>query len=235
MAHCSNCSAPLPPHSIVCNYCGSRNDTDLKGIHHYTTHETDSGRTCPRCNVSLTTINLKTGGKYLIERCDECLGLFFDPGELEALLDTTVSNVFEINRVRLDRINSAMSAREYAATYIKCPVCATMMNRTNFGAKSGVIVDRCKEHGVWLDGGELRHLFEWMKAGGKLLHQERVEEEKKMKEREQDLERRKQSADMTVGGSYPGDYDPSIFGRTAGNGVLGIVDVVATVVRFFMK
>lgn len=235
MAHCSNCSAPLPPNSITCEYCGGRNDTDLKGIHHFTTNETDSGRVCPRCSVSLKTINLKADGKFFIERCDECFGLFFDPGELEALLDTTVTNVFEINRVRLDNINSALGTRDFTVTYIKCPVCATMMNRTNFGAKSGVIVDRCKEHGVWLDGGELRHLCEWVKAGGKLLHQQRLEEERRAKEKEQDVERRMRSMDHVRGGSYPADYDTSIFGRTSGNDVLDVIDVVATVVRFFTR
>jgi Zn-finger nucleic acid-binding protein len=64
------------------------------------------------------------------------------------------------------------------------------MHRVNFGAKSGVIVDRCKEHGVWLDGGELRQLFEWMKLGGQLLEQERQERQQKeaeQREKEQRL------------------------------------------------
>ncbi|MBT1073462.1 zf-TFIIB domain-containing protein [Pelotalea chapellei] len=234
MAHCSSCSAPLPPNSIICEYCGSRNDTDLAGIHYYTTHKTDSGRTCPRCSVSLRTINLKADGKFLIERCDQCCGLFFDPGELEALLDSTVSNVFEINRVRLDSINKVLGTGDYAITYIKCPVCCTLMNRMNFGAKSGVIVDRCKDHGVWLDGGELRHLFEWMKAGGKLLHQEKLEEEKKRQEKERDLELRKKSMDSATG-RCPAEDDSSIFGGTSGSDTLNIVDVVATVVRFFTR
>lgn len=98
MANCSNCSAPLPSGSIRCEYCGSRNDIDLKGINYYTTNEPESERICPRCNVRLKTIDLKVEGKFLVERCDECLGLFFDPGELEALLQATVTNVFAIDR-----------------------------------------------------------------------------------------------------------------------------------------
>ncbi len=199
MANCSNCSAPLPQNSIRCDFCGSRNDVDLKGVHYYTTHETDSARTCPRCNIPLKTIDLKLDGKFLIERCDECLGLFFDPGELEALLEATVTNVFVIDRSRLGNITIAPN--DYGVSYVKCPVCAKIMNRVNFGAKSGVIVDRCKEHGVWLDGGELRHLMEWMKAGGKLLDQERQEERKKA-EAEQERERRDKITQMP-GGRYP--------------------------------
>lgn len=178
MANCCNCSAPLPPNSVLCAYCGSRNDIDLKAVHYHTTHESESERICPRCGIRLETIDLNIEGKFLIERCGQCLGLFFDLGELEAVLQATVTNVFTINKSQLDSL-ATMSTQEYGISYIKCPVCAKLMNRVNFGAKSGVIVDRCREHGVWLDGGELRHLFEWTKAGGKLFDQERQEQLKK--------------------------------------------------------
>ncbi len=226
MANCTNCSAPLPPNSIVCEYCGSRNDIDLKGVNYFTTHVSESERICPRCGIRLETIDLKIDGRFLIERCAQCLGLFFDPGELEALLQATVSNVFAINRSQLDSINANMRASEYGITYIKCPVCAKLMNRVNFGAKSGVIVNRCREHGVWLDGGDLRHLFEWMKAGGKLLDQERQEQ---IKKEEAELEKsRYKSPD--VGGysfdEYGGalrDEDPDLF------------QMVVRAIRFFTR
>ena len=189
MARCSNCNGPLPPGSMLCGYCGNRTDVDLKGIHYYTTHENDAPRSCPRCSVDLKSIDLKINGTFLIDRCDECLGLFFDPGELEALLEATVSNVFAIDRSGLDAINADRSPDRFAISYIKCPVCTKLMNRVNFGVKSGVIVDRCKEHGVWLDGGELRQLFEWMKLGGKLLEQERQEQTRKEELKQLERER----------------------------------------------
>jgi len=106
------------------------------------------------------------------------MGLFFDPSELEALLDSSVTNVFQIDRVGLDNINLHRQPDQYPVSYIKCPVCSELMNRVNFGTRSGVIIDRCRNHGVWLDGGELNHLMKWMKMGGKLLHQEREEQVK---------------------------------------------------------
>ena len=159
MARCSNCNAPLPDGSLLCAYCGGRNDIDLKGINYYTTHEDDSPRTCPRCDLRLKTLDLKLNGRFLIDRCEQCLGLFFDPGELEALLEATVNNVFLIDRNGLDGINLKRQPDQYPIAYIKCPVCSQLMNRVNFGVRSGVIIDRCKAHGVWLDGGELRHLM----------------------------------------------------------------------------
>jgi Zn-finger nucleic acid-binding protein len=229
VANCSNCSAPLPSNSIICDYCKTRNDTDLKGVHHYTTHEIESARTCPRCNINLRTIDLKVNGKFLIERCDQCLGLFFDPAELEALLEATVTNVFDINRSRLDDINNRMSPSNYSVSYIKCPVCSQIMNRVNFGTKSGVIVDRCRDHGVWLDGGELRHLFEWMKAGGKLLGQEREEQLRKESEREKEREQRKTQAEWTT--SDTSGFD--LYGTTLKNSDPDLFQLVIKAVRWF--
>ncbi|MFZ4856041.1 MAG: zf-TFIIB domain-containing protein [Desulfuromonadaceae bacterium] len=234
MANCTNCSAPLPPDSIQCTYCGSRNDTDLAGVHYFTTHELESERTCPRCAVSLQTIDLNINGRFLIERCDRCLGLFFDPNELEAVLEATVTNVFSIDRRQLDSIN-ALKKSDYGVSYIKCPVCSTIMNRVNFGLKSGVIVDRCREHGVWLDGGELKHLFEWMKAGGKLLQQERAEEQRRIETRELEREKRKQQAPSSSDGTSSGDISFDLFGGTLKNSDPDLFDIVIKAVRLFTK
>ena len=234
MANCTNCSAPLPPDSIQCTYCGSRNDTDLAGVHYFTTHELESERICPRCTVPLLTIDLNINGRFLIERCDQCLGLFFDPNELEAVLEATVANVFSIDRKQLDSIN-ALKRSDFSVCYIKCPVCSSIMNRVNFGVKSGVIVDRCREHGVWLDGGELRHLFEWMKAGGKLLQQERAEEQRKIETRELEREKRKLQAQASTGGSSSYELSFDLFGGALRKSDPDLFDIVVKAVRFFVK
>lgn len=228
MARCSNCNAPLPPGSLLCGYCGNRTDIDLKGIHYYTTHENDTPRICPRCNVKLKTLDLKLHGRFLIDRCETCLGIFFDPGELEALLEATVTNVAGIDRAGLEAINEKREPNQYPISYIKCPVCSQLMNRVNFGAKSGVIVDRCKEHGVWLDGGELRQLFEWMKLGGQLLELERQEQQRKeveQREKEQRLKLNGYDEESSAFGSFSDPLrrsDPELF------------DIIFKAIRFLL-
>ncbi len=167
----------MPVHTTICDYCNSRNDVDLTGIHEYTVTKPESERICPSCTIPLQTINIAGEGKYYIERCDRCMGLFFDPGELDALMNESVTNVFHIDYKGLDKIIKDHSSQYGRVRYMKCPVCTTIMNRVNFGKKSGVIIGRCKGHGIWLDGGQLKRLMEWRKAGGKLLHEKRVEEE----------------------------------------------------------
>lgn len=191
MSNCINCGAALPANSLVCPYCKTRNDVDLRGLYQHHVAEAESERICPRCDIHLQTIDLKLEDKFLIERCTDCLGLFFDPNELETLLDKSVSKVFQVDFKQLENINKLRRTQDYPVTYIKCPLCRKLMQRSNFGTQSGVIVDKCKEHGIWLDGGELKQLMDWIKAGGQILHQQnqleierkkRLEAERKLRE-----------------------------------------------------
>lgn len=177
MKRCHSCSAPLLANTNLCRYCGTRNDVDLHGKHHFVTIDCESERNCPHCAVALHTIglNLDDGlGEFMIERCEHCFGLFFDPGEVERLLKSSVSNVFNINQALLHNINSERyQAHSKKVKYIKCPVCDAFMRRINYGHRSGVVIDRCNAHGIWLDNGEITHLMEWKKAGGLLLHEQK--------------------------------------------------------------
>lgn len=175
MAMCSHCSAPLPANTLLCKYCGTRNDIDLRTAP-FTVEKPATERICPNCDTALQTVLIKFAEPFSIERCNTCHGLFFDPGEVEALLESSVSNVFDINAQLIDNINSDRYRKSQPIRYVKCPVCRVLMNRVNFGQRSGVVVDRCISHGVWLDSGELVHLMEWKKAGGQLLQQKAAQQ-----------------------------------------------------------
>jgi len=41
-----------------------------------------------------------------------------------------------------------------------------MMNRKNFAVISGVIIDLCKDHGIWFDYGELEIIMNFIARGG---------------------------------------------------------------------
>ncbi|MBT3813612.1 MAG: hypothetical protein HOE45_00055 [Gammaproteobacteria bacterium] len=170
MARCQSCSAPLLANTNRCQYCGVRNDVDLQAKHDVLEHTKTSDRLCPHCVKPLQTIQLQLDGQLAIDRCADCFGLFFDLGELEILLNHSVSDVQSINLTHLDNINADRYRSKQIVKYVKCPVCLEFMRRTNFAQKSGVIVDSCRLHGFWLDSGEVTHLLEWKKAGGQLLH-----------------------------------------------------------------
>jgi Zn-finger nucleic acid-binding protein len=70
--------------------------------------------------------------------------------------------------------------------YLRCPSCRQLMNRTNFGKRSGVIVDVCKPHGIWFDRDELSAVVAFVKRGG-LLEAKKLQ----LEEMERELARKK--------------------------------------------
>jgi Zn-finger nucleic acid-binding protein len=40
------------------------------------------------------------------------------------------------------------------------------MNRNNFARSSGVVIDTCKQHGIWFDAEELPRIVEFIRKGG---------------------------------------------------------------------
>ena len=48
---------------------------------------------------------------------------------------------------------------------LTCPVCAGPLKRHVFSFDSGVVVDRCRNHGLWLDDGELASLLDYLSKG----------------------------------------------------------------------
>jgi len=166
---CSACGAALPATSLICSFCGTRNAVDLSGLSASTERAPATPRSCPRCGTVTESVNVGRRQRFFIEQCARCHGLFFDLNELQALLDDTVAPTYEINLPLLSALQKESPAATRDVTYVSCPVCGKMMNRVNFGRRSGVVVDCCRNHGVWLDGGELRRLMEWKKAGGQVL------------------------------------------------------------------
>jgi Zn-finger nucleic acid-binding protein len=92
--------------------------------------------------------------------------------------------VWEVDTPLLNRLAENPRSGPGRLRYLPCPACGTMMNRSLFGRRSGVIVDRCRSHGTWLEAGELRQLLEWTRAGGALRHQEQEAEARLAEERQ---------------------------------------------------
>lgn len=172
MAICHHCSAPLKANTNRCQYCGVRNDVDLGNRQELRSQSPTSERLCPHCAIALQTIDLKIDGHLYIERCQQCYGLFFDLGELDSVLNSVIPTIKKVNLKQIRAINKDRYQSK-KVKYIKCPVCQMMMRRVSFAYRSGVIIDQCPQHGIWLDNGEMTHLMEWKKAGGQWLHQQK--------------------------------------------------------------
>lgn len=120
-------------------------------------------------------IELDTETCLQVERCTTCHGMFFNPGEVEALLHAQTNPIARLDPVQLEQIAGDFGNRQRAVPYQKFPVCGDRMSHVNFGGSSGVIIDRRGTHGVCPEG-ELRRLAEWWRAGGKLIYQQREQD-----------------------------------------------------------
>jgi Zn-finger nucleic acid-binding protein len=153
-----------------CPFCGVRQDVNLRQIHHRDLGR-DESLPCPHCTTALDVIEFDSEPRIRIERCTTCFGTFFNPGELELLLEARTNPLVWLDPVQLQQIAADFS-QDPVVAYRKCPLCAERMSHINFAGRSGVIIDRCWTHGVWLEGSELRRLTEWWRAGGKLIFQQ---------------------------------------------------------------
>jgi len=165
MAKCKHCSAPLPTKSIICEYCGVRNDIELHNKN-IGVKLPKSKRSCPDCLIYLDSIDVGKNSRFIIEKCSRCYGLFFDNHELERLIEQSVGKSYWIDYHKLHSLLQYPLHKDMVV-YRRCPVCNKMMHRKNYAKRSGVIMDYCADHGVWLDAGELKQIQEWTKLGGK--------------------------------------------------------------------
>lgn len=146
---------------------------------------------CPRCAEPLEALRL---GTTTLRECAACGGLWVDPATLQTLSDS---------REQQAAVASALAAhvptRDTApdtVRYIRCPQCAKVMNRVNFARSSGVIMDVCKVHGIWLDRGELRRVVGFVERGGLAAAREH--------ERQQLARERQQLKAARAAGGTPG-------------------------------
>ncbi|MBM5821473.1 MAG: hypothetical protein FJ082_03160 [Cyanobacteria bacterium K_Offshore_surface_m2_011] len=184
--NCSSCSAALPSGELVCRYCGSRLDVDLQGWAQAEVTGRWADRLGPDCRRPLDAVQLASSAAPVnLGRCPDCLGLFLGSGGIQTLLSHGVGPVWEVNRPLLEALGEAprTAASPPPVRYRPCPCCGELMNRALFGKRSGVIVDCCMAHGLWLDAGELQQLLEWSRAGGQFLTQERLEQDEREQER----------------------------------------------------
>jgi Zn-finger nucleic acid-binding protein len=141
---------------------------------------------CPRCPESSgARLAPRAVGKTHLEECPACAGTWVD-GQTFAAIVADRDRQAALASALPGLTAEARPVPEAEVRYLKCPDCARLMNRENFGRRSGVVVDVCKAHGVWFDGGELGEVVGFVMRGG--LDESRRRE---LEEARQELQRRR--------------------------------------------
>ena len=112
---------------------------------------------CPSCHLPLKP-EIVDGQPF--ERCRRCGGEYFSHRALQELLSAHAGPAGATGASYRRPSPPADPVR-----YRKCPSCGEPMLRRNFRESSGIVVDVCAAHGVWLDQGELASLTEFAATG----------------------------------------------------------------------
>lgn len=115
---------------------------------------------CPACEkVAMKKFGDGTAG-LIIDSCPQCAGIWFDAGEMKAMLQSeTLKRKFLTDA----RVKSALTY-SLSTCDRRCPRCRQVMERPVVG---GITVDVCRGcSGVWLDHGELTQLVSDFKKKG---------------------------------------------------------------------
>jgi Zn-finger nucleic acid-binding protein len=243
--HCPTCGAPIERGTKECEYCRAPLDFSLKGktiMCPYCFEQTpaDGGfcmrcarpikdvvekgevlpdHQCPRCRVPMQGMRI---GDYSVVECSRCHGLFVSHETFELMQDHStriVEAAHETNRTAVQP--------ETQFHYIRCPVCRQMMNRQNFARVSGVIIDICRDHGIWFDSGELEKIMDFIARGGLRKAREAEIERLKAEEQLQQLRNSPQGSSMRT--SFPmGPQDELMMGT-------GLMHVIGAIFHAFKK
>lgn len=122
---------------------------------------------CPGCG-SPGLLPVRRSDALSMLQCDRCGGAWLGVGDLEQIADdhTPTVNRPPVDRRRLRHEVRAMTGDAAEVEYRSCPRCRDVMRRKNFGETSGVMIDECPDHGVFLDAGELEAIQHFVAKGG---------------------------------------------------------------------
>jgi Zn-finger nucleic acid-binding protein len=178
--NCPNCGAAAATDATRCDYCGSRLAVvacpscfgsmflGAQFCPHCGTKiqapEAAEGKTlkCPGCAGDMHPVRL---GATSMHQCDQCASAWLAPNDFASLC----SNREERGTVMTSLGAGGVAARapdQGKVRYVHCAVCDKVMNRVNFGKMSGIIIDVCKNHGVWFERDELRGVLQFVANGG---------------------------------------------------------------------
>jgi len=188
---CGSCGAGVSIDAPNCEFCGSEivRDPDKLSLicPECFARCADDSRFCTACGVGFSPEPLRVDGYELpcpvcstlmpprqvggagVNECLSCHGLW-TPGEsFDALVARAIEARENANPAELQvlkpRVTGANPAGQQVL-YRKCPECDGYMQRRNFRKKSGVIIDSCPSHGIWLDADELEQIAGFILSGG---------------------------------------------------------------------
>jgi Zn-finger nucleic acid-binding protein len=172
-----------------CPTCGAKGSRELL--------EEETRLACPACRSPMQHVRV---GTTPMHECSSCASAWVAASVFAELCMNREERGATMTLIgaRSGESTSAADRSRSVTRYLPCPQCSKLMNRSNFGHRSGVIIDVCKGHGTWFERGELARVLAFIDDGGleraRATELEKQQEAKRALEREmRDVERRSAS------------------------------------------
>lgn len=115
---------------------------------------------CPVCKVPMIIVEHE---RIELDYCTNCLGVWFDAGELELLIERLSLSGETLSLADIWALPEAMVSEKTR----RCPLCRKKMKKVHVGDESKVLLDICSNRqGVWFDSGEASQVLSQLKSKG---------------------------------------------------------------------
>ncbi|BDU72591.1 TFIIB-type zinc ribbon-containing protein [Mesoterricola silvestris] len=202
--NCRSCGAAVGENDVRCPYCRSQLATVacprcLGMVSVHAAHCSRCGAeitraeaaptelACPACRAKL--LHTSVGDAHL-DSCHACGGVWVAQAEFERIAGGREERGGVLGALPGEGPGGPIHAEEIR--YRPCALCGKFMNRVNYARTSGVILDVCKDHGLWFDPDELRRVLAFIEAGG-------LDKNREREIRELDEKRRNATPEATSG------------------------------------
>jgi len=148
---CPSCGTRLPEDSRHCKACGV-------ALRPQAITALRDGAACPACRGQLV---VRLTDDFDVVECAVCSGVWVTMETLRHLAGRAAqSEAFALG------MYSAPPSAPAQRGYVPCVTCGELMMRRQYHHQdrpSGVIIDQCKDHGVWFDSGELAQALRFVR------------------------------------------------------------------------
>ncbi len=235
---CRSCGGPVAAGDVRCPYCDSQLAT-IACPKCFALVSVEAEH-CPKCGAAVARgaepeprslgcpvcrepmLRSEIGGTEL-RQCSRCGGAWLGRGAFEHLVEGREERSSFLDALPEPRPQEpAQGAMEFS--YRPCPACARLMNRSNYARVSGVIVDTCREHGIWFDPDELRRVLAFIENGGlkrASQHEQAALQAERDRLRDAVSDARRGEGAASLGGILSGPVDRSGAGHLLGEILVG--------------
>jgi len=208
VVRCASCGAAREEGSKACGYCGSdftiheqdlettcpscfaRISNSARFCHHCGTAiapeevaADPTDRVCPACGDGRFLHSRALGDtRMTVLECGVCAGLWLGAEVFRTLEERArkiAPSAADPVALRTEATTRARTPQGAGPAYRPCPTCRKRMNRVNFERVSGILLDRCRDHGLWFDATELDAALRFIKLGGERASDLRQQQEER--------------------------------------------------------